>query len=462
MIQVDLIQPRHSYASKEGLGHIYMPTSLLTVAARLLHSGIDVNLYDENIRPRQISSNIVGINLLGSPYIPIAREIIEEVNKKSGDKISYLLGGQVISGISLEQFTKLFGDSAHNGNDDGTLARILEIDSKSLIKNEQTSLTPAYELISDSDMREYLSREFGLYISQGCKFACDFCAAVRTTKDPITNETRKVIESYRDIDVIKKDIEYLVRRAKRLGINELNLYMSNLDVFQTPNKLTEFASAIKDIKKNSPEFNINLRGLATVSSFVDIQETNRKTIEELVSAGFHTVGFGVDGWGIWKEVHKGHNTEQKCEEAVRSAKEDFGITPEALMVFGHVGADREETLRRAYEKTLEWVEKYHAVPRPHVSKSFIPGNSGWIDPKNAQAVETLMQHPEAFQALDFTALPSRLTHPDANIRRQATEYFLKICAIPGNTTLHVLPITPDLTSEEKEAVKKFNEGRFDR
>ena len=113
-----------------------------------------------------------------------------------------------------------------------------------------------------------------------------------------------------------------------------------------------------------------------------------------MKAGFNTVGFGIDGMTpqVWKSVGKGHNTEDKCLEAIRSAREDFGITPEVLMVFGHVGADTEETLKLAYEFTIDMVHRYRAIPRPHVSKAFIPGNNGWRHPNYSAAVEELLKH----------------------------------------------------------------------
>ena len=70
VMKLALIQPRHNYAPSEGLGHVYMPTSLLTVGARLLSAGVEVEFHDENIRPKDVSANYVGFNLLGAPYIP--------------------------------------------------------------------------------------------------------------------------------------------------------------------------------------------------------------------------------------------------------------------------------------------------------------------------------------------------------------------------------------------------------
>ena len=462
-MKIDLIQPRHNYAPAEGLGHVYMPTSLLTVGARLLNAGIDVEFHDENLRPQKISSDYVGFNLLGAPYIPEVTKLQERIRQEQGEK-TFLVGGQVVSGLSPSQLERLFGGSTYNGNDDSTLAKVLGIDEKALVSPEKTSLIPAYERLDAEAMKEYLSREFSLYVSQGCKFSCDFCAAVRTYRDPATGQTTKVKESYRDPSIIKMDLACLVGKAKSFGLNELRLYMSNLDVFQTPQQLLRFAYAVQEVKQSNPEFKINLRGLATVDSYLRARENMPKSIEELVNAGFNTVGFGVDGWTkeVWKAVKKGHNTEKKCLEAIKSVKDDFGITPEILMVFGHPIADTEESLGAAYQVTKMVVEAYGAVPRPHVSKDFIPGNNGWRSPEHLGAVESLLDHPESFQSLDFTALPSPLTHPIERIRELATKYFLKMCELPGNTTQYVKPITPELSQLELEVVRTFNEGRFDR
>ena len=462
-MKIDLVQPRHNYAPKEGVGHIYMPTSLLTVGARLLNAGVDVTFHDENTKPLEVSSDYVGFNLLGAPYIPEVIKLQERIKKEQGEK-TFLVGGQVVSGLSQNQLERLFGSSTHNGNDDSTLAKVLSVDEKALVSPEKTSLIPAYERLDDEAMKEYLSREFSLYVSQGCKFSCDFCAAVRTYRDPVTGQTTKVKESYRDPSIIQADLAYLVGKAKSFGLDQLQLYMSNLDVFQTPTQLLSFAYAVQEVQQENSDFKIALRGLATVDSFLRARENMPKSIEELVNAGFNTVGFGVDGWTkeVWTAVKKGHNTEEKCLDAIRSTREDFGMTPEILMVFGHPTADTEESLGAAYQVTRMVVGAYGAVPRPHVSKDFIPGNNGWRSPEHSSAVESLLEHPEAFQSLDFTALPSPLTHPNGRIRELATKYFLEMCKLPRNTTKYVKPITPGLSPLELEAIKEFNEGRFDR
>ncbi len=461
-MEIDLIQPRHNYAPIEGLGQIYMPTSLLTAGARLLNAGVNVSFHDENLKFAKTSSDYVGFNLLGAPYIPEVIKLQEKIRREQGEKM-FFVGGQVVSGLSVEQLGRLFGTSTNNGNDDLMLAKWLGIDPKRLLSPEQTSLIPAYERFDDETLRLYLSREFSLYVSQGCQKACSFCAADRTFKNPLSGVSRKVNERYRDIGIIQEDLDYLANKAESFGINRLDIYMSNLDVFQTPPLLLRFAYAVQEIKRAHPQIQINLRGLAIVTSFIEARDQFPKSIEELVKAGFNTVGFGVDGWGKeeWEALRKGHNTSEKCLEAIRSAREDFGITPEILMVFGNPKTTKKKNIKEAYEVTRMVAEKYGAIPRPHVSKDFIPGNEGWLLPEYASQVESLMRFPAAFQALDFTALPSSLTHPNKETRELATKYFLKICSLPVNTTRYVKPITPDLNEQEIEAIKRFNIGRYD-
>lgn len=462
MASIDLIQPRHNYApafEKERYGHIYLPTSLHTAAARMSYAGVDVKIHDENLRVADITASSIGVNLLGAPYIPEIIKLQSRIRKDTCENITWVVGGQVVQpsvyGLSSAQVQELFGQNTINGNDDGALSKLLNIDERSLKRAESTSLVPIYEQIDDADMFEYLSREFSFYVSQGCSQKCVFCAALKG-----------IPERYRETDVMKKDLNYLAQRAAKLGIEELKIYMSNLDVAQNPWKLDQFTAIVKEVREQNPGIKILLRGLATVPFFNKYKEKYRDVFKKLVEAGFHRIGFGVDGWDddLWKELKKG-NTKDDCIEAIRSAREDFGMTPEILMVFGHdLGEskrDTPESLDGAYAICLEMAEKYGAIPRPHISKSFIPGNAGWIAPEHALQVNQLIQHPEAFQCLDFTALPSKLTHPDAKIRKLATEYYLKICAIKGSITQHTRPITPDMSPEEIQEVQNYNEGRYD-
>jgi len=454
-MKIDLVQPRHNFAPKEGLGHVFMPTSLLSVAARLLEQGVEVNFYDENIRPAEVKAEVVGINAVGVPYIPEIIKLQERISEEQ-PQTKYLIGGQPVNttredGFAPEQFTRLFGENAFDGNDDKNLADLVGVEK--LSPPEKTSLIPAYKLVSDEDMKEYLSRTFPLYVSQGCKNKCKFCPA-----------QNKIPEKYRDQKIIREDLDYLVQRAKKVGLDEISIYMSNLDIFQTPDELYRFAQSVNEVKAENEGFEIKLRGLATVTSYLNVRDNQPEVIEEMVKAGLHAVGFGVDGWGkkVWESQDKGHNTKYKSIESIRSVREDYGITPEILMVFGHTKSDDDESLEGAYQITKKMGEEYRAIPRPHVAKTVVPGNDRWRDPKYAKQVEQLLDDPELFQGIDFTALPTEMTHPDTEQRELAEKYFLKICDLPGNTTQYLRAIEPGMTSKQIAEVKQFNEGRYDR
>ena len=156
---ITLIQPRHIYApnyNNNRYGHIYMPTSLLSVASILIEAGINVEIIDENIDEYTIQNNIIGLNLLGAPYIPNAIRYKKRLERKYAAHV-LLLGGQIINGFSRQEINLLFGADAYNGNDHPTLADILGVDLARLIKVENTSLVPAYELLSDDYLKLYLS-----------------------------------------------------------------------------------------------------------------------------------------------------------------------------------------------------------------------------------------------------------------------------------------------------------------
>ena len=457
MKTIDLIQPRQNYAphpSVERFGHIYMPTSLLTAGAVLQNSGIDATIHDENFDSSNITSRYVGINLLGAPYIPEAVKLQNRIRKENGNEVIFFLGGKVVDGLTDEQFSRLFGPDSYRGNDLGAVASRILGENVPVKNPLLISLIPAYNRIDPEMMKKYLSREISLFVSKGCSSICDFCAA-----------DKGMPETYRDQQIIKDDLSYLVREAKRFELDKLSVYMSNLDVFQTPQELKRFAQSVREIKNENPGFEIQLRGLSRVSSFLNARKSanlmDRGSIEAIIEAGFHTVGFGVDGGSTeaGRNNHKGQN-EQMCIEAIRSASQ-YKLTPETLMVFGHVNVSANDP-RAAYDFAKAMVELYGAIPRPHVSKWRIPGNVGWSEPSGESEREVLLSNPELFQSLDFTALPSKLTHPDPELRAEATKYFLLMCRLPGNTTNPVLPLESGMNAKEIDHVMRHNLKQWDR
>lgn len=461
-IPMDLIQAKHSYADQMSQWHIYTNTSLWTIWAILDQKGIDISLHDENIQPiEKLNSNIVWINLLWAPYIPVVIETIERLRKQFGNELLFVLGGQVLTQkksktrntlwIDDDQFKSLFGDKVYNGMKPWVLESLLAIEQ---LPNERTvSLIPMYEKLSDEQFALYFSREISLYVSQWCKFDCEFCGAVKNQR-----------EQYREADILNQDIRYIVQRLEKLWLHKLDIYMSNLDVFQSAEQLDWFADMLLNIQKDHPFMKFSLRGLAGCASFIKLDQHSPETIKKLVQAWFNAVGYGVDGmWPeVWKWIKKPQNNEKDILDAIRISKEKYDITPELLMVFGHNGIDTEETLDHAYQFVEAMVQKYGAIPRPHVAKPFIPGNDGWTNPKYQTERNILIETPRLFQSLDFTALASNLTHPDEMFRNIVNHYYLKMCALQWNTTLPIIPYEIWDSLETIQSKRIANIGKFDR
>jgi len=440
---------------------VYMPTSLLTIAARLLAVGVEVDLCDDNLAQCSLECDVLGVNLVGAPYVGRALELRHRL-KERGRKSRFVLGGQVVSGFAPNEIRELFGEDTLNGNDDERLASAVGVDVRAVPLPEMTSLIDAYELLSDEWMSLYLANEFSLFVSQGCKYQCTFCPAQRTKYDNVTGKIQRVNESYRDSAIIEKDLRYLVERAQRLGFDRLRLYLSNLDLFQTPSRLREFMNLVRGVRTSSGGSIIAMRGLSTVASFLQVHRSQPGIIEEAVQAGLQRVGFGVDGATaqVWLATRKPQSGAMPAE-AIAVARQKYGLTPETLMVFGHSGIDTDSSLAQAVEFTKAMWDEHGSLPRPHVAKTVVPGNDAWHDPAFRHVVRALLDWPTGFQSLDFTALPSPLTHPERELRELTSKYYLEVCGMPGAVTRYVLPELPDMSSDDVRYVREFNKCRYD-
>jgi hypothetical protein len=457
-LTVTLIQPRHTYAPPETetrLGHVYMPTSLLSVAARLIGAGVTVRLVDENIARWSGSCDWVGVNLVGAPYVSSAIDIVSRAAKY--DSPGVLLGGQVINGFTQTQFRTLFGESAHSGESETDLERVLGLRPNCLPSPEETSLVSAFRVLPENHLHTYLSQEIPFYVSRGCRHSCTFCAARRSV-----HGGRSIRETYRSTTALTHDLAFLMECAIDAGINELRLYLSNLDLFQTPEKLAEFAAVLLETRRTHAGVRLRIRALSNIESFLRVHMTVPELIQDLVCGGLERVGFGVDGASlpVFRAIRKPH-AGSSLEDPFFLCSSVYGIVPETLMVFGHVGIDSETSMSRALELARLLYERYGALARPHAAKAVVPGNDGWRDGRNAAIVEFLINNPEGFQLLDFTALPSWLTHLDASFRAIARRYYLAACEIPDAITQYVLPEDPTADAAELAAARAFNKGRYD-
>jgi 2-iminoacetate synthase ThiH len=475
MKKTDLVQLPYLYALNRSSGTEgkTMPTPLLTVAARLLKAGVALDFFDENIKPYQYQgAEVVLLNLHGSPYIPeiiaFQKKILGEAGA-AGHSVKFVLGGEIASRLTKVQFEKLFGAHAVNGNHDELLAEALAIPRENLAPVEEVSLIPMYQQLPEEYLRHYLAHNISLYVSQGCKFSCKFCSARRTRRDPETGLLVRQEEKYKQSALIAEELQYLIGRSKSFGNKKLICYLSNLDLFQTPAALGTFAAGVDAVKKQHPDFTLDIRGLGTIHSFLDTAENYPGVMEALIKAGLKRVAFGVDGItpDVWKKIGKTHNfsgfkeeeLDSKAKKAIRVAKE-LGITTELLMLFGHNGADTEASMAHATEFTREMLREYGAIPRSFVAKDIVPGTEAWYDPKNSRTVDTLIEHPELFQALDYLAIASPLTHPDEEFRKLTNKYFLENATI-GKKTKGDKPLYSTQLSPDGNTIERFYGGVYD-
>ncbi len=479
MTKTLIMQPRHNYAPDHGEGHLYLPTSPLTFAARILAAGGDVDIADENIRPADTDRyDTIGANLVGLPYVPVVRDRFRHALDYGQQNI--MLGGVVVAGLTRtmkkihsnkrEQilqvhdtgaFHTFFGDRAIPCTDVANIARATNVPQEllTLKPDEQVSLIPAYAKIIDGDMQQhYLNREISFYLAQGCNQGCVFCAA--------PNEQQ---ERYRGADIIKQDLAYLTTRAQRLGLQKLTMYLSNLDVFQNPEQLEVFFDIVLELQRAHPGFVYRMRGLAITSSLVRTHRKFRHVLDKAVHAGFHTVGMGVDGGSdeIRRNLKKGFVNDKNVLESMQICRE-YGITPETIMVFGGPN-ETHSSLESAYTLTAEFQKKFDAIPRPHVFKDLIPGNKYWSGlvptEKAKERKELLFRNPRYCQAMDFKALASSVCHPNPELRMLVNKYYRLITALCESEREQdgiIYPIAPEYSNKENHLHALWNTGRFDR
>ncbi len=458
-----LIQPRHNYAppfSEKELGHIYLPTSLLTIAAILNEIAVETKIVDENIRQSDYDNNLVGINLLGAPYIPIALDIEKKLKTKYGDDFLLLIGGQVVERLTDLDFKSLFTKNTLNGNSTKILSEVFNIDENRIPKKENVSLIKVYNLIDNETLKSYLSHEFGFYLSQGCQHSCSFCAANRTIL--IDGKIKRVSEVYRNINIALNDLEYLIQKAISFKLNQIQIYLSNLDLFQNPLKLLPFAEGVVELIKRYPSLIIRLRGLSTSRSFLKVHRDLPYIIQRMADAGLEQIGFGIDGATaeVYKKTRKPQNVQESLD-TIRICREVYNITPETLMVFGHNNIEDEKALKMAVKFCQDMQNQFGAVPRPHIAKDIVPCNDGWMDHRNEIIRQQFYKNPLLFQNLDFTAIPSPITHSNSEFRDLVTKYYKMVCELPNSLTQFVLAELPTMTDKELALVRLHNQERYD-
>lgn len=292
--KIVLVELRYPY----GKAKTYMSGSLCATAARLLAAGHSVEIVDLNIdspESERVSNlfnyaDIIGVSVIGSPYIPSTIDFAKEVLLKY-PQATLILGGQVIRSLTCEQFQKVFaGTKAVQVREDEDFARVLKCRPEDLPSAFSVPYSPVWKQMGDDRLRRYLETEFALVVSQGCIYRCAFCAAVKGQK-----------EQFVDLENFRNDMLFLARSAKRFGLQKLECYASPLDLFQNPEEIAKYLQAIADAREEVG-IEIKVRCLACMTSFLRAVKKIDGLGDLLRRSGLWCIGFGVDGTDeeVWK------------------------------------------------------------------------------------------------------------------------------------------------------------------
>lgn len=397
---------------------IWMPMDLYKVAVRLEAIGIETDVLDMNIDslPENLNEyDYVGIGVIGAPNIPESQRLAREIKEKTGKPA--LLGGQTIEKITAEEFNKIFdGAGIQIRNDADLLAAVGK--SVPLQPVSEASIAKQMNGLSHQKARQYLQNEFSFYMSQGCKFNCDFCAAAKNMPEKYTKTA-------------EEDLAAICERADALKTSKVEMYLSSLDMFQNPKEFINFLRTFANARKKY-NVDISIRGLSRVDSFLKAMEKDPELYELIPAAGLVTVGFGIDGVTeeVWKSQHKANKSLLESDQAFKICRR-VNVIPEALLVLGFhenngYSGDTPESLKFTAEYAEYIATRFGTVARPYVAKDFAPGNHGWKDARYAARRKHVLEHIHLFKNLDYAALASEVTHPDPAFRAYVNESFMKI------------------------------------
>jgi hypothetical protein len=396
--RVVLVDPGYPYGKQK----VYMSGSLIGITAQLMAAGHEVDVVDFNIDRLNDShaqelfshADYIGISLVGSPAIPQVARLLDQLSK-TYPEAQMLLGGQVVGRLSSEQFKKIFGSDATQISRDMDIAPFMG----NIPSVYETSFIPVWERMGDTRLKNYISREFGLVLSQGCIYSCKFCSAQKGQK-----------ETFRNLDIFHADLLFLLRKAKQFGIEKMECYASSLDFFQTPKSVFTYMEAMAEAQEETG-VRLAVRCLACMNTFLAASE-QRKDFRELVQrSGLWCIGFGVDGptEETWKEQNKTQNSMEDIEAAYNLAL-CIGLRSEVLTVIGHPG-DTPRRLLLTVKQFSRFMSRWpNAVLRPYVARTVLPGNDGWIE--KPEIAEQLTRNPQLFYNLDICGLANSITHPN--------------------------------------------------
>lgn len=430
---------------------VYMNTSLWSVAAALQFE-YDVQVLDLNIerwgskRAQQLikTAQVFGFSPTGGPNAPDLLKYCRKL-KIARPEAPVLVGGQWTEGLAPWEFDVLMaGTNAVQFLSQSDWAKAgVDPDKIELFTNPMAPVLDKHPKYRDAYL---MAPERALVLSRGCNKKCEFCGALNG-----------VPEKFFDITSFWVDLNHQIKRAKELGLEHLEYYLTSLDLFQNPETVADYLELIGAVSAAN-DFPIKLRGLSCMNSFIRASWVIPNLAELCRKAGLWCLGFGIDGIRkeVWQKLGKGHNHLEDIEE-VANLTRDMRIRMEILMFVGN--DDRPVTPKEAQfftvllmqqltaktwpliqalmdpkpaiklaEETLAFTTHLldthdHTVARIHVAK-ILTGSKWWKKMPLAIKLEYLCD-PTLFYNVDVLAAASPITHPDPKFRHALNKAYLK-------------------------------------
>ncbi len=426
-----LFQPRYPY----GKPTVYLPVGLMNLGSRLLGRVAEILFFDLNfvridadeITPALHKADVIGFSIIGPPYIS---EVIGDIRalRTMGFHQPILIGGEGVTRMHPQHFLRWFSG----------LGTVIQIRNDEDIKHAfgitslpsafETSMVPMLERLSETSRRRYLTSEFSLFMSQGCKFGCGFCAAAKEQR-----------EMYRTHESLRDEVTYICGYLQTIRHGELRVYLSNLDAFQHPKELEGHLRVISEIA-DAHAVTLHIRCLATSRCTVEAVRADFSLLGRLRGYGLRTVAFGADGADerSWKRENKSHNQLSELEEA-RVAMQKAGITVEFLMVIGF----QDDDLLALWHDIVYSIRKalQGVILRFYLGKSKTPSGR-W--PQDDPEVEAFLRDSSLLTRLDYAMVGSPETHPRWRERWMANITYLGLILfltpLGRNTTFPLLPV----------------------
>ena len=417
-MHITLFQPRYPH----GKSQCYLPGGLMNLGSRLLNAGVEVSFFDlnfSNLDSREVTkqlatSDLIGFSVLGHPYIPEAIENLKTLRKQHSLQ-DILVGGEGIARLQEADFQQWFGELDNVfqiKNDDDLRARLW---NNPVVSAFKTSMAPMLTRLSEPMRRVYLTSEFALFISNGCKFGCAFCEAAKG-----------IPEQYRTRDSLRAEVEYICVYLKSIGHPRLEVYLSNLDAFQNPKELEPRVAIVGETCRKYG-ITSHIRCLATSRCTVQAIRADPELPQRLHAHGLRIVAFGADGADeeTWKREKKTHNKLAEIHEAVITMQ-NADILVELLMV---IGFQQDKPKALWHDVKFSFREAYRgAVIRPYLGKSRTPSAPDRWE-SGQKEVEACRKDPNLLLSLDFAMIASKVSHPSCKERWLSTLAYLLIIGV---------------------------------